>query len=134
MHRSLRALLLISLLGATTVARAELATLVKSYGSCSYGWIEWDLSWGVVPDLCCGWLYRDNDLVARNPPDSNFFAPTPQWYVFLEEVTADMCVPVYHNKQYAIRTEVQHPTQGWYYTPGSTNMPFVAAVHCSGNP
>ena len=133
MHRSLRGLLLICLLGAG-VAHAELATLVKSYGSCSYGWIDWDLSWGTVPDLCCGWLYRDNDLVARNPPDSNFFAPTPQWYVFTEVVTSNMCVPIIHNKQYALRTEVQSAQNGWYYTPGSTNMPFVAAVHCSGNP
>jgi hypothetical protein len=133
MHRSLRTLLLICLLGGTTAAHAELATLVKSYGPCNSGWIDWDMSWGVVPDLCCGWIYRDNDLVARAPQSANFFAPTPQWYVFLEEITPNMCVPVYHNKQYAIRTEVQS-SEGWYYLQGSTNMPFVAAVHCSGNP
>jgi hypothetical protein len=129
MHRSLRILLLISLFG-TTAARAELATLQVDNVACSYGWVVWELSWGNVPDLCCGWLYRDNDLVGRAPADSNYFAPTPAWYVALENVSANMCIQVAPDRQYAMRTEVQNAQNVWYYTQGSTNMPWVPNVRC----
>jgi hypothetical protein len=133
MPRSLRALLLISLFGTTSVARAELATLELHNVACAYTWIVWDISWGAVPGLCCGWLYRDNDLVARAPADPNYFAPTPQWYVFLEEISPNMCITVIHSKQYAMRTEVQNAQGQWYYTNGSSNYPWVPAVHCVEN-
>jgi hypothetical protein len=130
MHRSLRILLLISLLGTSAGVRATQATLDVHVTGCSYGWYDWEMSWEEVPDLCCGWLYRDNDIVARNPADSNYFAPTPAWYVFLENVSANMCLYILPNKQYAMRTEIQHPQLGWYYNQGSTNMPWVPNVRC----
>jgi hypothetical protein len=134
MHRSMRTLLSICLLGALSLAQAQQATLVPAYGPCKFGWIEWDLSWGILPVTCCGWLYHDNDLVARAPADPNFFAPTPQWYVFLEDISDHMCIPVVQNRQYGIRRQVQHPTDGWYYLQGSTNLPFLGGIRCNGNP
>ena len=133
MHRSLRTLLLISLFG-TSAARAELATLQVSPVACSYGWYLWEMSWGVVPDLCCGWLYRDNDLVGRAPASSNYFAQTPAWYVLIENISANMCTDVAPDRQYAMRTEVQNAEGSWYYTPGSTNMPWVPNVRCPPDP
>lgn len=134
MHRSLRLLLLIGMLGSSALAQAAQATLTAAYGPCQWGWIEWDLSWGELPQQCCDWIYIDNDLVARAPMDSNFFAPTPEWYVYMEDITSHMCITVIPNRQYGIRTQVQSESQGWYYLQGSTNLPWLGRVRCNGNP